>query len=167
MEKFLKKREVVSLSLCTGEAKVEKKRFLKKIATSQGGYHHELPNGEKHGTEIIKECSWVDRTIYKNGKMMKIESFGPSQDWNASYKNMEYRQNDQITITWNEGGVTNFYKDEKIGLEVLGGTSIMLWVGKKGEFLEENLRDSPANFSLEKGSIEYIIAKNFLESFDL
>ncbi|BAU80291.1 hypothetical protein A9K97_gp060 [Tokyovirus A1] len=152
MEKFLEKREVVSWSLCTGQTKVEKARFLKKTMTDRG-YHHELPNGEKHGIEIARGYRWVDKTTYKNGRLVKTESFGPSRDWNASYKNMECRQKGKITITWLEGGTTNFYKDKKIRLEE---NSIVFW--------DDGGRTS---FSLEKGSIEYIIAKNFLASFDL
>ncbi|AGV01749.1 hypothetical protein C8_400 [Cannes 8 virus] len=150
MRKFLGKKELVSWCLCEGETNVERNKFLIKKKTERG-YHHELPNGEKHGLEIFRRTNLsVGRATYKNGKLVKSESFGPTKEWDASYKKTEYRNKDKISITWREGGKTDFYNDGKIRVEARGSSSIILGC-----------------IPLEKGSIEYIITKNFLASFDL
>ncbi|AVR53098.1 MORN repeat-containing protein [Marseillevirus Shanghai 1] len=149
MRKFLGKRDVVSWCLCEGETNFKREKFLVKKKTGRG-YHHELPNGEKHGLEIFRYTGLsIGRSIYKNGKLVKSESFGPTKEWDASYKKTEYRNKDKVTLGWAEGGETNSYVSAKIHVEMRGS---VLFFG---------------SLPLNKGSIEHIIAKNFLASFDL
>nr|WQM86816.1 hypothetical protein [Marseillevirus cajuinensis] len=142
MEKFLETKEVVSFAVASGEEKIEKSRFTKKIVKN-GEFSYRLPDGTLHGVEISRTRLEVMRSVFDNGTEVSCRVYVPSQDFSFSYPLREWF------------GVTFVERDET------GKTT--LHVSKGMEISRETVNGK----LLKKGSIKEIICRNFLASFDL